>query len=89
VTGNSFRDGYVHVCAERCATCIFEPGNRMHLNRGRVRDMVDECKRIEGVIPCHKTLDGDQAICCGFYELYGSQIMPLRLATVMERIRRT
>lgn len=64
-----FRDGKVHVCAEMCSTCIFRPGNLMELRPGRVKDMVDSCKQSGGVIPCHCTLGGEQAICRGFFEL--------------------
>jgi hypothetical protein len=62
-------DGKVHVLAERCSTCIFKPGNLMSLQPGRVRDMIEACRRDEGTIPCHKTLDEEaQAVCRGFYE---------------------
>ncbi len=56
--------------AERCETCIFRPGNRMHLEPGRVKAMVQQCERREGVIPCHMTIwgQGQPAICRGFYD---------------------
>jgi hypothetical protein len=73
-----YRNGRVHVCAERCATCIFRPGNRMQLQRGRVRQMVDEAKANESAITCHATLTGEQAVCRGFFELHPTQ--PLQIA---------
>lgn len=75
---NVFRDGKVHVMAKRCSTCIFEPGNRMDLKRGRVKGMVDEATANESCIPCHKTLEGDQACCRGFYDLHPTA--PLQIA---------
>lgn len=33
------RDGAVWVMSEKCATCIFRPGNLMHLNDGVVARM--------------------------------------------------
>lgn len=76
---NVYRDGRIHVMAERCETCIFQPGNRMHLARGRVRAMVDEIKRTDGCIPCHKTLGiGANAVCRGQFDLHPTQ--PLQIA---------
>jgi hypothetical protein len=69
----------VRVMAERCPTCIFRPGNLMHLQPGRVRDMVAEVKRREGCIPCHATFDDDvQAICRGQFDTVKTQ--PIQVA---------
>jgi hypothetical protein len=62
------RDGYVHVCRERCATCIFWPDNRMNLMPGRLADIVKANRDADGALVCHSTIDGDNAICRGFYE---------------------
>jgi hypothetical protein len=71
----------VRVCADKCDTCIFRPGNLMYLNPGRVKGMVQECLAGQGHIPCHKTLDEDvQAICRGFWDAYRNEIDLLRLA---------
>jgi hypothetical protein len=75
---NAYRDGYVHVCRTMCATCVFRPGNLMHLRRGRVRGMVDEAKANEAAIICHKTLAGDNAVCRGFFDRHPTP--PLHLA---------
>jgi len=77
---NVFRDGNVHVMAEMCATCIFRPGNPMHLRRGRVKGMVEVCLREQSAIICHSTLDGDSSVCRGFYDRYDT----LRLARALE-----
>jgi hypothetical protein len=71
-------DGMVHVCSLMCDTCIFRPGNLMHLNEGRVEQMVRDATRLESCIPCHQTLDGKQAVCRGFYERHATA--PLQIA---------
>lgn len=75
---NAFRGGKVHVCARECETCIFRPGNLMYLEPGRLRGMVDQAKRNDSAIICHKTLDGDNAVCRGFYDRFPT--LPLQLA---------
>lgn len=77
---NVYRHGRVHVRAERCATCIFRPGNLMGLQRGRVRSMIDAATRIGGVIPCHETILGQrdqEAVCRGFYDLHPTPALQL------------
>jgi hypothetical protein len=64
-----YRDGKIHVHSTMCNTCIFRPGNLMHLRPWRVRGMVDEARANWSVIPCHETLDGDKAVCAGYAEL--------------------
>lgn len=57
----------VRVCADRCTTCIFRPGNLMSLEPGRVASMLKEAVADEGHIVCHKTLGTKApAICAGF-----------------------
>jgi hypothetical protein len=80
---NVYRDGKIHVLREQCATCIFRAGNRMHLQRGRVRGMVDEVKATDGCIPCHKTLDGDNAICRGQFDIHPTPTIELAKALDM------
>ena len=59
--------GTVRVCARRCDTCIFHPGNLMHLQPGRVASMVTRARETEGHVVCHKTLGTElPAICRGF-----------------------
>lgn len=75
---NVARDGKLFVMSEKCSTCIFRPGNLMRLKRGRVRGMVDEVKRTDGCIPCHKTLDGDDnAVCRGQFDLHPTAPMQI------------
>ena len=64
--------------AEQCATCIFRPGNPMHLGPGRLRELVDETRRRESYIVCHETLPAvapvgvEPAICRGFADRYST-----------------
>jgi hypothetical protein len=75
---NAYRDGRVHVCIAQCPTCIFRPKNRMRLAPGRVADMVALATRNESAIVCHDTLDGDNAVCRGFFDRHPTQ--PLQVA---------
>jgi hypothetical protein len=69
---NVFNDGKVHVQERKCSTCIYRPGNLMHLAPGRKEGM--EAKAIEdgGVIPCHQTIHGNrtqESVCRGFFDV--------------------
>lgn len=70
----------VRVCARECSTCIFLPGNVMHLERGRVRRMVDAALKDDSAIVCHKTLDGARAICRGYFNRHPGDTVMTRLA---------
>jgi hypothetical protein len=68
----------VRVMADKCATCIFRPGNLMELRRGRVRDMVEEATGNEGVIVCHDTLNDDKAaVCKGYAERHAPPLLQI------------
>lgn len=62
----------IHVMADRCATCVFRPGNLMHLSPGRLAQMVTDSVAAQSHITCHDTLLYAQptrlrpAICKGF-----------------------
>lgn len=64
----------VWVMADKCATCIFHPGNRMHLSPGRVKEMVRAATADQGHITCHDTLLYSYktrlrpAVCRGYFE---------------------
>lgn len=74
-----FVDGKVRICKSMCKTCIFRPGNLMHLLPGRVEEMVKEATRNENTIVCHQTLDQPlQAACRGFTDRHATQ--PLQVA---------
>ena len=87
---NIYRDGQVHVMAEKCSTCIFRPGNLMDLAPGRVAGMVRDCLEQDSTIVCHKTLyrrTRKHAVCRGFFDAYQGDIAPLRLAVAMGKIK--
>lgn len=83
-----YRDGKVHVMADKCATCIYRPGNLMNLTPGRVKDLADAAVTAGSAITCHSTLpaltaeEGHEAICRGFYDAHGRNIMAMRLANL-------
>ena len=79
---NAYRGGKVHVCSTKCSTCIFRPGNLIHLERGRVAGMVRDAQRNDSAIICHATLGTKaNAVCRGFFDRYST--LPLRLAQVI------
>ncbi len=80
---NVYRDGKLHVCDRLCETCIFRPGNLMHLEPGRVDDMVRKALLGQSVIVCHKTLGTkpkQNAACRGFVDRYGRHVAAIVLA---------
>jgi hypothetical protein len=81
----------VRVMAERCPTCVFRPGNRMHLRPGRLRDLIAAASADDaGSIVCHATLSDDlQAVCRGFYDSQPTPLLQVagRLGAVVEWTR--
>lgn len=72
-----FRDGHVHVQRRMCDTCIFRPGNLMHLEDGRVEDMIANAGD-NGCIPCHEFMDTDTpGVCNGFYTKHRNQLLQI------------
>ena len=77
--------GKSRVLSRQCDTCIFAPGNgnKMHLNPGRLRELIDETRAREAFIVCHSTLphyrypDVQPAICRGFADRYTTQALQL------------
>ena len=75
--------GRPKLCAKKCATCIFRPGNLMNLRPGRVKGMVEEAVSHGGHIVCHDHIDSDQAQCRGFYDSFGHLV---NLNRIVERL---
>jgi hypothetical protein len=73
-----YRKGKVHVKKRMCKTCIFRKGNLMRLSPGRVEEMVAATAQAQSCIPCHETLDRNQAVCAGFFKKHATQ--PLLVA---------
>lgn len=78
-----YRDGLIWVLNRKCSTCIFRPGNKMHLQEDRVARMVKECIEEDTVVPCHRTLNGPRSICRGLWDLHRNDIFSLRLAQAL------
>jgi len=69
---NVYADGKVHVQATKCSTCIYRPGNLMHLEPGRKDRMQADAIADGGVIPCHQTIHGNrrqESVCRGFFDV--------------------
>nr|WP_319461444.1 hypothetical protein [Micromonospora sp. RTP1Z1] len=75
--------GKSRLLSRQCDTCVFAPGNKMHLTPGRLRDFAAEARRRESFIVCHSTLphykhpDAKPAICRGFADRYQTQALQL------------
>ncbi|MEU8332196.1 hypothetical protein AB0J14_35305 [Micromonospora arborensis] len=75
--------GKSRLLSRQCDTCIFAPGNKMHLAAGRLRDLVAATRRRKSFIVCHNTLphyrypDAEPAICRGFADRYRTQALQL------------
>lgn len=82
-----YRDGLVHVCTTMCSTCVFRPGNLMHLRSGRLRNLVDGNLAGDTALTCHQTLYGGhpagEAVCRGYFDAYAQEVTPLRLAVAL------
>ena len=90
-TRHNAADTHVRVMNDMCKTCIFRPGNLMHLPPGRVAGMVKDSIAADSAIICHSTLyDGEQpkqAVCRGFFDRYAKDSLPLRLAVALDLVQ--
>lgn len=91
--GDAYRNGRIHVLSERCSTCVFRPGNKMHLAPGRFKDMVEANRKNDTAFACHQTLDYNHeydapgnAVCRGYFDAFKEEITPLRMAVAMDLI---
>jgi hypothetical protein len=66
----------LRIMAEKCSTCIFRPGNKMDLQPGRVKGMLEDVRRTDSFVTCHKTLGTGKpgAICAGSSEAHMGQV---------------
>ncbi|VVJ22703.1 Uncharacterised protein [Amycolatopsis camponoti] len=78
--------GLPRTLEDKCPTCIFRPGNLMHLADGARDDMVRAALARGSWIVCHTTLPdagiprGQQAICRGFWDVHARDSFGCRLA---------
>lgn len=81
--------GAVAVLSEKCRTCVFRPGNLMHLAPGRLRRLVESNLAAGALLTCHDTLpygphpEAGEAVCRGFWDRYRERTNVWR---VMERL---
>lgn len=75
-----FRDGKLWVLTDKCATCVFRPGNPMHLRDGVVDDMVRHSVLTNTVFACHETLDGPRSVCKGLVDVYHDHLGIIQVA---------
>lgn len=82
--------GLPRVLARKCATCIYRPGNLMHLRPGRREEMQEHAVANGSWIVCHSTLPAAgtdrQAICRGFYDVAGRDTVGIRLAHALAAV---
>lgn len=72
------RDGGVWVMKEKCATCIFHPGNLMHLQPGVVAEMKRAADERGTCITCHEVMDGPRAaVCAGYFANHRSRLLQI------------
>jgi len=61
---------------ERCRSCILRPGNLMHLEQGRLADIINANRATGTVVICHLTLpygehpELGETVCRGYYDAY-------------------
>jgi hypothetical protein len=81
--------GKVRVMSRQCSTCIFWPGNRMHLRPGRFEEVIRSHLESGALLTSHSTLSyGDHpkfgpAVCAGFWARYGMQTAAGRFAKLV------
>ncbi|GLY68733.1 hypothetical protein [Amycolatopsis taiwanensis] len=81
--------GLPRVLSTKCATCIYRPGNRMHLPPGYRDQLAHDALAHDSWIVCHATLPatgnpiGTQAICRGFWDVHAADSAGCRLATAL------
>lgn len=73
----------LRVCREMCSTCVFRGGNLMNLRMGRLAGMVRESLENDSFIPCHKTLDGERAVCRGFWDRHKERTLGCRFGAII------
>ncbi len=81
---NAYRDGRVLVCERRCDTRVFRPGNLMHLEPGRLADLIARALADDSTSTIYRD-DVNNAVCRGFYDRHPPQ--PLQAAQRLGLIR--
>lgn len=86
-TGNTFRDGKIHVMREKCANCLLSPDRLV--TGARAAEIVRQTKDDAGAtFTCHRAnLVGEDAICRGWYDKFAPNDPILQLAESMGVIK--
>lgn len=68
------------LCSHECDTCIFKPDSSFRQGPGKLRDgrfkqLVNDAVTSDSYIICHSSLDGDRAICRGFFDRFSTNIL--------------
>lgn len=66
--------------SRKCDTCVFHPGNMMHLAPGRLLDLVESNQQHGAMLVCHKTTYGQhpeigETMCRGYFDAYAEGSM--------------
>jgi hypothetical protein len=84
----------LRVMKDLCESCIFRPGNKMYLQPGRVKEMVEETRQDPfGHIPCHDTLpyssppQSKAAVCKGWWDGYSQEKFWAQILTRLNKIQ--
>lgn len=78
--------GRPQALAEKCSTCVFRPGNPMHLAPGRLAALVTANVAAGALLTCHQTLtygthpEIGGAACRGFLDAHGHRTAAGRFA---------
>lgn len=78
--------GKVRVLRKRCTTCVFRPGNLMHLEPGYLEELIRYNVNAGALLTCHQTLpygdhpDFGPAVCAGFWARHGMKTAAGRIA---------
>lgn len=81
--------GKVRVLSERCDTCVFWPGNLMHLTEGRLEEIIAANIAAGALLTCHGTLpygrhpDFGPAACAGFWAKHRFDVAAGRMAMLL------
>jgi hypothetical protein len=87
-------DGKVRVLSRRCRTCVFRPGNHMHLAPGRFEELIRRNVDAGALLTCHSTLpygdhpDFGPAVCAGFWAQHAMSTAAGRMARFLLGVTR-
>lgn len=75
--------------AVKCSTCVFRPGNLMHLRPGRLKALIATNVAADAALICHMTLrygahpEVGEAVCRGYYDRYRRDVLAIRFVEAM------